>query len=122
MILASTALLVLSCNTEEKSNTETAENLPPKLAKLKLQPGFEAEHLYSPGDREEGSWVAMTFDDKGRLITSDQYGALYRMKIPAIGSENLTPEIEKLKIQTGEQVAGFYHSDGICSGTSLCFQ
>ncbi|KKN22186.1 hypothetical protein LCGC14_0917800 [marine sediment metagenome] len=121
MILASTALLILSCNTEEKSNTETAENLPPKLAKLKLQPGFEAEHLYSPGDREEGSWVAMTFDDKGRLITSDQYGALYRMKIPAIGSENLTPEIEKLKIQTGEQVADSAIQMGYAQGLLYAF-
>lgn len=46
----------------------------PKTDKLKLLPGFKAEHLYSPSDNKQGSWVAMAFDDKGRMITSDQYG------------------------------------------------
>ena len=45
-----------------------------KLGKLKLQPGFRAEHLYSPSDHQQGSWVSMAFDARGRLITSDQYG------------------------------------------------
>lgn len=81
--------------------TASGQELPPKLAKLKLQPGFEAEHLYSPADNDQGSWVAMAFDNKDRLITADQYGALYRLELPAIGSEVLTPKIEKLKIQTG---------------------
>ena len=43
-----------------------------KVDKIKLQPGFKAEHLYSPSENGQGSWVAMAFDDKGRLITSDQ--------------------------------------------------
>ena len=114
-------LLILSCNTEKQSDKVMAENLPPKLAKLKLQPGFEAEHLYSPSDTEEGSWVAMTFDDKGRLITSDQYGALYRLEIPAIGTENLTPKIEKLKIQTGEQVPDSIIQMGYAQGLLYAF-
>jgi hypothetical protein len=29
--------------------------------------------------KEEGSWVALTEDGKGRLIASDQYGKLYRV-------------------------------------------
>ncbi len=53
-----------------------------KVDKLKLQPGFKAEHLYSPSENGQGSWVAMAFDDKGRMIASDQYGALYRITIP----------------------------------------
>ncbi|WP_373516795.1 c-type cytochrome [Pricia sp.] len=113
--------LIVSCNTEKKPDKVMAENLPPKLAKLKLQSGFKAEHLYSPSDQEEGSWVAMTFDDKGRLITSDQYGALYRMDIPEIGSENLTPKIEKLKIQTGEQVADSVIQMGYAQGLLYAF-
>ncbi|HZJ18826.1 MAG TPA: hypothetical protein VFD35_00540, partial [Pricia sp.] len=120
-ILVCATFLAISCTTNSEPKKETAENLPPKLAKLKLQPGFEAEHLYSPGDEDEGSWVAMTFDNKGRLITSDQYGALYRLEIPAIGSENLTPKIEKLKIQTGEQVADSVIQIGYAQGLLYAF-
>ncbi|HET8737611.1 MAG TPA: hypothetical protein VFM69_13530, partial [Pricia sp.] len=120
-VLLLTLALTASCEDKKKAGTETTENLPPKLAKLKLQPGFEAEHLYSPGDKGEGSWVAMTFDDKGRLITSDQYGALYRLEIPAIGSENLTPKIERLKIQTGEQVADSVVQMGYAQGLLYAF-
>ena len=73
----------------------------PKIKKLRLSEGFAAEHIYSPSEEEKGSWVAMAFDDKGRLITSDQYGKLYRLKIPPIGSTSVRPEVEKLKIGSG---------------------
>jgi len=92
-----------------------------KLERLKLQPGFEAEHLYSPGDNNQGSWVAMTFDGKGRLITSDQYGTLYRMELAPIGSDSLTPKIEKLKIQTGEPVADSVIQMGFAQGLLWAF-
>ncbi|MEP7111612.1 MAG: c-type cytochrome, partial [Ferruginibacter sp.] len=73
----------------------------PKIEKLKLPPGFHAEHLYSPGENEQGSWVAMTFDDKGRMIACDQYGYLYRITIPPIGSDTATSKVkvEKLEIK-----------------------
>ena len=70
-----------------------------KISKLKLPEGFVAEHLFSPSDAQDGSWVSMTFDDKGRMITSDQYGFLYRLVIPEIGSSE-KPKVEKLKIGT----------------------
>ncbi|MGB6151403.1 MAG: c-type cytochrome [Pricia sp.] len=120
-VLLGVFLVVVACEENKDVKGDLAENLPPKLAKLKLQPGFEAEHLYSPGDKGEGSWVAMAFDDKGRLITSDQYGALYRMEIPEIGSKDVTPKIEKLKIQTGEQVADSVIQMGYAQGLLYAF-
>ncbi len=60
----------------------------PKTDKLKMPDGFVAEHLFSPSDSGRGSWVAMTFDDKGRLIVSDQFGALYRLQLPPIGADS----------------------------------
>lgn len=60
----------------------------PKTDKLKLPDGFVAEHLFSPSDSGRGSWVAMTFDDKQRLIVSDQFGALYRLQLPPIGADS----------------------------------
>lgn len=84
-----------SCNKKEQA----AAN--PKIDKLKVLEGFQVEHLYSPSDHEQGSWVSMTFDDQGRLITSDQYGALYRLTLSPIGDTTHT-KIEKLIIGTPE--------------------
>jgi len=84
-----------------------AEN--PKIDRLKLQDGFKAEHLLSPSEKGLGSWVSMTFDDKGRMIVSDQYGGLYRLKIPAIGSGNNQIQIEKLSIGKDSLVMGAAH-------------
>ncbi|SKA88774.1 putative heme-binding domain-containing protein [Prosthecobacter debontii] len=63
--------------------------------------GFKVELLYTVPKEEQGSWVALTTDDKGRLIACDQYGSLYRMSVPAIGkTELLKPE--KLNIEFGK--------------------
>lgn len=75
--------------------------LDPKVEKLKLLPDFKAEHLYSPSESKNGSWVAMTFDQKGRMIACDQYGYLYRLTIPPIGTESVKSKIivERLEIK-----------------------
>ena len=89
--------LGISCR---QKNT-IAKKEDPKTQKLKLQDGFNAEHLYSPGENEQGSWVAMTFDDKGRMIACDQYGSLYRLTIPPVGSDTskIKIKVEKLEIK-----------------------
>jgi len=43
-------------------------------------PGFKLEEVYSV-DKSQGSWVSMTFDDRGRLYVSAQFGALYRLSL-----------------------------------------
>lgn len=95
LITACAALLVTSaCQTEK---TETAPGVKkPKVEKITVAPGFVVEHLYSPSENKKGSWVAMTFDDRGRMIVSDQYGALYRLEIPEIGADTLTSEPQQL--------------------------
>ncbi|MFK8115115.1 MAG: sorbosone dehydrogenase family protein, partial [Rubripirellula sp.] len=55
---------------------------------------FEVELLYEVPAETQGSWVSMTVDPKGRLITCDQYGALYRIDVS--GSET---KVEKLAIE-----------------------
>jgi len=69
-----------------------------KVGDLKLPAGFHADHLFGPSENGEGSWVSMTFDNKGRLIASDQYGALYRMQIPAVGDTVNKIKVERLTI------------------------
>src|SRR5690554_4423329 len=109
LLLPALALLMVSCSKERESTGP----VNPKIDKLKLPSGFTAEHLYSPGENEQGSWVAMAFDDKGRLITADQYGALYRLEIPPIGSDSLTPKIEKLEIGPDKNKLGMGYSQGL---------
>lgn len=99
IILSIAGLVTASC--KRGTEAEVKQSPQAKLDKLKLPEGFRAEHLYSPSANEQGSWVSMTFDNKGRLITSDQYGALYRLELGPIGS-NTTPKIEKLIVGSDE--------------------
>lgn len=91
------AFFIASCNT----GTDSEATKGPKVAKLNLPEGFHAEYLYSPKEHNQGSWVAMTFDDKGRMITSDQYGNLYRITLPPIGYDTakMDVKVEKLPIK-----------------------
>ncbi len=94
-------ITVLTACNDESNNPDKKKSQAPsgnKAAMIKLQPGFHAEHLYSPYDSGTGSWVSMTFDDKGRMICSDQYGALYRLTIPPIGSDTATEKVKVEKI------------------------
>ncbi len=64
-------------------------------AKMNLPEGFTAELLYAV-PAEQGSWVSLTSDPRGRLIASDQYGSLYRVD-PA----SQPARVEKLNVQIG---------------------
>ncbi|MCF6313831.1 MAG: c-type cytochrome [Verrucomicrobiales bacterium] len=49
---------------------------------LSLLPGFKAELIYTVPKEEQGSWVVLTKDDKGRLYASDQKDkGLYRITV-----------------------------------------
>lgn len=91
-------LLVLLVSFTNTKKSSLQEAIDPKIKNLKLPEGFHAERLYGPSAKGEGSWVSMTFDDKGRIIASDQYGSLYRLIIPAIGDTISKTRIEELKI------------------------
>ena len=64
--------------------------------KFAVADGFEIELLYEVPADQQGSWVAMTVDPKGRLITSDQYGLLYRLDVSVS-----PPKVEKLAVDFG---------------------
>ncbi len=46
---------------------------------IRAKKDFKVELLYSVPRETQGSWVSLCVDPKGRLITSDQYGKLYRI-------------------------------------------
>src|SRR5690606_627608 len=86
--LLACALVISACQDKPRGQQEEREDDNPKTKKIVLPEGFAVEHLYSPSENEQGSWVAMTFDDQGRMITSDQYGGLFRLELPPIGSDS----------------------------------
>jgi len=106
------ASVLLACAKKEEVRQLTGN---PKIDKLKLPDGFVAELLYSPGENDQGSWVAMTFDDKGRMITSDQYGFLYRLELPPIGSDStVKPKVEKLIVgNVPDSLVGMGYAQGL---------
>jgi putative heme-binding domain-containing protein len=68
---------------------------------LKVAKGFKVELLHSVNRQEHGSWVNLCVDPKGRLITSDQAGSLYRLTVPSLGTtEEL--KIEKIPAEIGD--------------------
>lgn len=71
---------------------------PPE--KIHLPKDFKVERLYSVPKDQEGSWVNMCSDAQGRLIVSDQYGSLYRITPPAVGSGE-TAKVEKVPADIG---------------------
>jgi len=100
------ATTLLACQVKEQDAAGESK-VDPRVEKLKLLPDFKADHLYSPGENEQGSWVAMAFDNKGRMIACDQYGYLYRLTIPPVGSDtNKTKlNVEKLDIKIAGDTA-----------------
>ena len=97
LLLQFLVLIILGTSCKQSGSDK---NEDPKVAKLVLPPGFHAEHLYSPTAHDQGSWVAMTFDDKGRMIACDQYGYLYRITIPPVGYDTAkdSVKVEKLLV------------------------
>jgi putative heme-binding domain-containing protein len=67
---------------------------------IRLPEGFKIELLYSVPRSDQGSWVAMCQDDKGRLIVSDQHGGLYRFPIPKLGERVDPASIQQITYST----------------------
>ncbi len=74
---------------------------------FQVQDGFSVELLYTVPKGEQGSWVNLGVDHKGRLIASDQGNqGLYRITPAAIGSGDET-KVEALDVKIdGKPVSG----------------
>jgi putative heme-binding domain-containing protein len=83
-----------------------------RRADFTLPPGFVAEEIYEVPNSEQGSWICLTVDDRGRLIASDQKGALYRLTLPESGSGN-SPSIEEIDLDIGMAMGLLYLPDGL---------
>jgi putative heme-binding domain-containing protein len=83
------------------------------IDKIKVAKDFRVELLYSVPKATQGSWVNMCVDPKGRLITSDQYGGLYRITPSAIGGNADETKVEKLPIPLGGAHGLLYAFDSL---------
>ena len=77
---------------------EIGENKATPVGRIKAPEGFEVELIYSVPGREQGSWVALCHDDKGRIYASDQYGVLYRFNPPAPGAVLKPGDVEQVPV------------------------
>jgi len=81
-------------------------------ASLKVAKDFTAELLYVVPKETQGSWVNLCSDPKGRLIVSDQYGALYRVTPPALSTQG-DSKVEKIPIDLGMAQGLLYAFDAL---------
>ena len=69
-----------------RAATTAAAQVAADPATLQVPAGFKVELLYTVPKETQGSWVGITIDAQGRLITCDQYGGLYRVTVTPPGS------------------------------------
>src|SRR5687767_7832589 len=85
---------------------------------IKALKDFKVELLYTVPKAEQGSWVAMTVDPKGRLIVSDQYGKLYRVVVvhpidTGVAVPSPPPEISPIEASIGQAQGLLYAFDSL---------
>lgn len=78
---------------------------------INVPPGFRVEQVYAPPLGREGSWVSMCVDDRGRLIASDQEGALYRLTPAPLGRPAALTKVERIPLAVG-MAQGLTHFGG----------
>ena len=71
-------------------------NVATPVTNIKTLPDFKVELLYSVPGGDQGSWVNLCTDEKGRIYASDQYGGLYRFNPPAAGQPLTAADVQKV--------------------------
>jgi putative heme-binding domain-containing protein len=80
--------------------TENAFAQATPVDQIKVADDFKVELLYDVPSDKQGSWVSLSSTPKGTLITSDQYGKLYEITPPPLGSSTGT-KVEHIDIELG---------------------
>ncbi len=110
MSYRSLVTVVLSLSTAFAQPKFSATGTP--AANLKVPKDFKVDLLYNVPKDQQGSWVAMCVDPKGRLITSDQYGKLYQVTLPALNATT-EPQIEPIDVNVGAAQGLLYAFDSL---------
>src|SRR5205807_10036264 len=85
------SLVVFGQQRPNRSNTGASigENKATPIERIKVAKDFKVELLYSVPNDRQGSWVNLCLDNKGRIITSDQYGGLYAFTPPPLDRKSV---------------------------------
>ncbi len=87
------------------------ENKATPVDRIKAPEGFQVELLYSVPGGEQGSWVSLCSDDRGRIYACDQYGDLYRFAPPAAGQPLKAADVTKVPVNI-RAINGMVFVDG----------
>ncbi len=79
---------------------------------LKVPKDFKVELLHTVPQADQGSWVALCTEKNGRLIVSDQYGKLYRLTPPALGTTDGL-KIQPIDLPVGQAQGLLYAFDSL---------
>ena len=102
------AAALMSCQSTRPGGDDDA---PPELS---LPAGFSYDHLHSPSAADQGTWVALAFDDQGRLYASDQHGALYRIDLgDAPPGKRSNIRVDSLDLRIGKANGLLWAFDGL---------
>ena len=106
LVVALFVAVILKCSlgttAEQPDNSATKQATPSSGdSGLSVPDGFVVERIFSGSVSEIGSWVALGVDDRGRLITADRLGPLYRITLPRVDNANHDLGIEKLSVEVG---------------------
>jgi len=74
------------------------ENQATPVSRITAPKGFKVELIYSVPGEKQGSWVALTTDNRGRIIASDQFGGLYRFPAPPRGKALDPASVKKIPV------------------------
>ncbi|MCF7764129.1 MAG: c-type cytochrome [Verrucomicrobia bacterium] len=77
---------------------QIGENKATPIGRIKVAKDFKVELLYSVPGGEQGSWVNLCADARGRIYASDQYGGLYRFTPPREGEVLRSQDISKVRV------------------------
>src|SRR6478752_2932081 len=72
------------------------ENRATPVERIKVPKDFRVELLCSVPMAEQGSWINLCTDDRGRILVSDQYGGLFRFAPPRVGKPLAAASIERV--------------------------
>jgi putative heme-binding domain-containing protein len=116
------ALALLLCFTSAFAQTLPPPEKPVQDADtgLNVPPGFDAELIYKVDKGKYGTWIAIAFDDRGRLTVSDQgKTGTFRLAIPKPGEAFDESKIEKLNVKSGKwgMLYAFGHLYSIGNGS-----
>jgi putative heme-binding domain-containing protein len=78
--------------------------------RVKIARDFKVELIYNVPKNDQGSWVSMCVDPRGRLIVSDQYGGLFRI---TPGRKAAETKVEKLDVPIGHAQGLLYAFDSL---------